>query len=155
MENISIFMKLDEKDIKILEIIKENAKLTSSQISKKTRIPITTIHNRIKKLEKQGIIKNYTVSLDFEKIGKPLAAYILLTVNQNISQNKKISQKDIGKKIKMFEDVESVDVVTGAIDILIKARVKTMHDLNNLLTNRLRKIDGVDKTQTMMVLEEI
>ena len=148
-------MKLDEKDIKILELLKENSKLTTSQISKKTNTPITTVHNRIKKLKHLSIIKNFTISIDHEKIGKPLTAYILLTVNQNISPNKKVSQKEIGKKIKLFEDVESVDIVTGAIDMLIKARVKTMHDLNNLITDKLRKIDGVDKTQTMMVLEEI
>ena len=148
-------MRLDEKDTKILELLKENSALTTSQISKKTKIPITTIHNRVKKMKQLGIIKNFTVNIDYEKIGKPLTAYILLTVNQNISPNKKISQSDIGKKIKMFEDVESVDIVTGAIDMLIKARVKTMHDLNNLITNKLREIEGVDKTQTMMVLEEI
>ena len=50
---------LDEKDTQILNLLKDNAKLTSSQISKLTRIPITTIHNRIKKLEKEKIIKNY------------------------------------------------------------------------------------------------
>jgi len=155
MENISIFMKLDEKDIRILEIIKENAKLTTSQISKKTHMPITTIHNRIKKLEKQEIIKNYTVNLDYEKIGKPLKAHILVTINQILSPTKKISQHDIGKKIKMVQDIEAIDIVTGATDLLITARVKSMHDLNNLITSKLRKIDGVDKTQTMMVLEEI
>ena len=148
-------MRLDEKDTKILELLKENSALTTSQISKKTKIPITTIHNRVKKMKQLGIIKNFTVNIDYEKIGKPLTAYILLTVNQNISPNKKISQSDIGKKIKMFEDVESVDIVIGVIDMLIKARVKTMHDLNNLITNKLREIEGVDKTQTMMVLEEI
>jgi len=154
MENISTFMKLDEKDMKILEILKENSEMTSSKISKKINIPITTIHNRVKKMKQLGIIKNFTINIDYEKTGKPLTAYILLTVNQNLP-NKKISQSDIGKKIKILEDVESVDIVTGAIDMLIKARIKTMHDLNNLITSKLRKIDGVDKTQTMMVLEEI
>ena len=48
---------MDEKDEKILKLLKENSKLTTQQISKKTLIPITTIHNRIKKLEKEGIIK--------------------------------------------------------------------------------------------------
>jgi len=146
---------LDEKDLQILNILKENAKLTTSQISKETRIPITTIHNRIKKLEKQGIIKNYTLNIDFEKIGKPLKAYILVTVSQNPASPKKLSQEDIGKKIKFIEDVESIDVVTGATDILVQVRSASMKELNNLITHQLRNIQGVDKTQTMMVLEEL
>jgi len=52
-------VKLDDKDWQILEILKDNAKLTSHKISKKTAIPITTVHNRIKKLEMNGIIKKY------------------------------------------------------------------------------------------------
>ena len=155
MEIFSINMQLDEKDLGILELLKKNSKLTTSQISKKTTIPITTIHNRIKKMEQQGIIKNYTINPDFEKIGKPLTAYILLTVNQTISPNKKISQSDVGKKIKAFDDVEAVDIVTGATDILVKVRARTMHDLNDFITHKIRNIEGVDKTQTMMVLEEL
>lgn len=153
--NIFHFCMIDEKDSQILEELRKNAKLTTSQISKKTRIPITTIHNRIKKLEKEKIIKNYTLSLDFEKLGKPLTAYILLTINQTLPSHKKISQEDVGKKIKTFEDVETVDMVTGATDILIKVRSKSMNDLNDFITHKLRNIEGVDKTQTMMVLKEL
>ena len=50
---------LDKSDIKIIEILKENSKLSTQQISKKTAIPITTVHYRIKKLEKEGLKKIY------------------------------------------------------------------------------------------------
>ena len=153
MEIFSIYMKLDEKDTQILTVLENNAKLTTSQISKLTRIPITTIHNRIKKLEKERIIKNYTLNLDYEKLNKPLKAYILVSVIP--LSHKKISQEDIGKKIKSFEDVNSVDIVTGATDILVQVRATNMKELNKFITNRLRNIEGIDKTQTMMVLEEL
>lgn len=143
-------MELDEKDQKILETLKERAELTTSQISKKTRVPITTVHNRIRKMKEEGVIKNYTVNLNFEKIGKPLKAFILITVNQT-----RFTQSQIGKEIKSVEGIESVDIVTGATDIVAQARVKDMHFLNELITNKIRKIEGIDKTQTLMVLEEI
>ncbi|MCK4647741.1 Lrp/AsnC family transcriptional regulator [Candidatus Pacearchaeota archaeon] len=146
---------LDNKDLKILEILKQNANLRTSQISKKTNIPITTIHNRIKKLNSQGIIKNYTLNLDFEKIGKPLKAYVLVTANQNPFASKKLSQEKIGQQIKKLNEVESVDIVTGETDILASVRIKTMDELNNLVTHKLRNIPGVDKTKTMMVLKEL
>ena len=147
-------MQLDEKDNKILNILKTNAELTSSQISKKTAIPITTVHNRIKKLKQNGIIKNFTVNIDYEKLGKELAAYILITINQSIL-GKKISQHNIGKKLKSFDEVESADIVAGETDMIIKVRSESMKNLNIFITEKLRNIEGIDKTQTLMVLEEI
>jgi len=63
-------MTLDKTDLKIIEALKTNAKQTTSQISKKFNIPITTVHNRIKKLEKNGVIKTYSPVLDYHKLGK-------------------------------------------------------------------------------------
>jgi DNA-binding Lrp family transcriptional regulator len=73
-------MELDKKDLQILELLKRDSKLTTSKIAKKTLIPTTTIHNRIKKLEKSGIIKNYTLNLDWKKLGKNITAFILVSV---------------------------------------------------------------------------
>jgi DNA-binding Lrp family transcriptional regulator len=143
-------MQIDEKEQKILKLLKENSKLTTSQISKKTKIPITTIHNRIKKLEKTGIIKNYTLNLDFEKIEKPIKAFMFVSINQ-----KKTSQEEIGKKIKNISEIEFVDIITGTTDIIVQARTKTINELNELITNKLRNIEGVDKTETMIVLKEV
>ena len=58
---------MDDKDEQILQILKENSKLSTHQISKKTRIPITTVHNRIKKLKKEEIIKKYSIIIDKKK----------------------------------------------------------------------------------------
>ena len=58
---------MDEKDEQILQILLINSKLSTHQISKKTGIPITTVHNRIKKLTKKGIIKGYTIVIDHKK----------------------------------------------------------------------------------------
>ena len=80
---------LDKKDLAILEILKHNSNLSTQNIAKKTNIPITTVHNRIKKLEKEGIIKEYSVVLDNKKIGKPIAAYILITVDYKLLQQLK------------------------------------------------------------------
>lgn len=145
-------MKLDEKDKKILEILKENSKLSTHQISKKLLIPITTIHNRIKKLESFGIIKNYTVNLDYKKIDKELLAYVTVTVTYTTPEGRKLHQEDIAKKIRKLYGVEEVDIVAGVTDILVKVRVKDIDELNDFVVRRLREIEGVDKTQTMIVL---
>ena len=154
MEYYSIY-KMDKKDKTILELLNENSKLTTNQISKKTTIPITTIHNRIKKLEKEGIITGYTLKLDYKKIGKPITAYMLLTVTYTLPDGKKLRQEDIAKTIKKLEEVEEVNIMTGITDILIKVRIKDIDQLNTFVIDKLRNIEGIDKTQTMLVLSEI
>tara|TARA_Y100000310_G_scaffold90046_1_gene87297 strand:- start:676 stop:1119 length:444 start_codon:yes stop_codon:yes gene_type:complete len=147
-------MEIDEKDLKVLDILKYNSKLSTKQISKKLRIPITTIHNRIKKLEKVGVIKGYTVVLDYKKLNKNIMAYILVTITYVLPDGRKVSQENVAKEIKSV-GAEDVMIVTGATDILIKVRAKDIDGLNNFIISKLRNVDGVDKTQTLIVLKEI
>ena len=144
-------MNLDKKDLKIIEILKQNSKQTTSQISKKFNIPITTVHNRIKKLEKLGIIKNYTVVLDYKKLDKGILSYVLVSVMYTLPNGKKVSQEEIAKNLKNL-GAEEVSIVTGGTDIIVKVRVKDVEELNDFIIKRLRDIEGVDKTQTLIVL---
>lgn len=148
-------MDLDEKDFKVLEELKENAKRTTSQISKRINLPITTVHNRIKKLEQLGIIKRYTVELDYKKLDKPICAYVMTQVIYMLPSGVKVMQEDVAKEIKTLPGVELVELLTGGTDILIKVRVKDIDELNNFIIRQLRKIEGVDKTQTMVVLSKM
>lgn len=148
-------MMIDEKDLRILDELKKNAKLTTHQIAKKTFIPITTIHNRIRKLEEKGIIKGYTLVLDHKQLGKNILAYVLVTVNYMLPSGKKINQEGIAKNIKKMQGVEEVDIMTGETDILVKVRLKDIDELNNFIIKKLREIDGIDKTRTMIVMSSV
>ena len=145
---------LDKKDTAILAVLKENSKLSTQQIAKRTRIPITTVHNRIKKLEKAGVIKGYTVILDNKKIGKPLAAFILVTVDYKRLKELKRSQYELAQQLLKNQAVESSAMITGAADIIIKIRVGSVDELNEFVTVYLRNVEGVEKTQTAIVLNE-
>ena len=145
---------LDKKDTAILAALKENAKLSTQQIAKRTRIPITTVHNRIKKLEKEGVIKGYTVVLDNKKVGKPLAAYILVTVDYKQLKELKRSQYELAQQFLKNPAVESSAMITGLADIIIKLRVGSVDELNDFVTVYLRNVEGVEKTQTAIVLSE-
>lgn len=145
-------MELEEKDLKIFKILKENSRMTTDKISRQTAIPATTVHNRIKKMVKQGIIKRYTIDVNYEKIGKTLSAYILITVDYPLLQGN--SQQQLAKKIKSYESVHEISIVAGGTDIIVKVIVKDVHELNDFITMKLRKIKGVEKTQTFIILDE-
>jgi Lrp/AsnC family transcriptional regulator for asnA, asnC and gidA len=148
-------MKIDETDKKIIAVLKKHAKKTVSELSRIVRLPLTTVHNRIKKLEKEGVIRDYTVVLDYQKLGKEIAAYVLLTVDYKTLQAHGISQQGLAAQLKKLNSVEEVAMITGNQDILVKVRVANVAELNNFVTEDLRNVQGIEKTQTMLILQEI
>src|SRR3989338_8058136 len=116
--------KIDEKDRKIIEVLKEHADYATRQIAKKTGLPITTVHNRIQKLKKEKIIKRFTVDLDHAKVGHGFLVYVLVSVNLSLLKEKKKSQYDVAKELKHFNFVERADIVSGGTDIVATVRVK-------------------------------
>ena len=78
---------VDEKDLRILEMLKQNCRLSEQKIARKTGIPMTTVHNRVKKMREEGIIEGYSVRLDYAKLGKPLTAYALLKAVDQADQS--------------------------------------------------------------------
>ncbi len=148
-------MHLDDKDLKVLDVLKYDARLTVAKIAKKINMPITTVHNRIKKLRKEGIIKNYTINLDYQKLGKNITAYVLVSATYNVPESKKRDQGMIIRDIRKLPFVEEVCTVTGAIDVIVKVRCENVEVLNEFLIKQLRPLDGVEKTQTLIVLESI
>lgn len=143
---------MDEKDEQILQILQINSKLSTHQISKKTGIPITTVHNRIKKLTKKGIIKGYTIVIDHKKIGQQLAAYVLIMVDYSLLHAKNIDQHQILNKITKHPFVEDGAVVSGETDILVKVRCANITELDEFLTKYMWGIEGVSKTRTSVIL---
>lgn len=145
---------LDEKDKKIIEILKDHGDYTTRQIAKKTLIPATTIHNRITKLKKEGVIKKFTIELDHKKIGTNRVIHILIDANLIWLKQHKQTQYDIAKKIRQFPEVERVDIVSGGADMMVIARCANIDDFDHFLVKRLQPIEGIKHTQSLIVLHE-
>jgi len=141
--------ELDEKDFTILDELKKNSKLSEQKIARKTGIPMTTVHNRIKKLRASGLIKKYTIELDYEKMGLPLTAYVLLKTIQGADQ------KEVLTYISKLPQIYEAAMVTGEFDILFKARIASMDELNKVVVQNIRKKKTVGETRTMISYETI
>lgn len=142
-------MTQDKKDMIILEALKQNSRLSAQQISAITGIPTTTVHNRIKKLEKSGIIKGYTIVLDHKKLGNGLEAYVLISFDYNLIKGR---EYDIARRLAKHEFVEEVAIITGTSDIITRVRASNVEQLDKFVTKELANVKGVEKTQTMLVL---
>lgn len=146
--------KIDEKDRKIIEILQDHADYPTRQIAKKTGLPITTVHNRIQKLKKEKIVKKFTVDIDYHKIGKGFRAYVLVSVDLSLLKQKNKSQYHVAKEIRHFPFVERVDIVSGGTDIVAMLRVKDVAEFDQVLLTKLQRIEGIDKTQSLIVIHE-
>jgi len=138
MENI------DEKDLRILEMLRGNSRLSEQKIAKKTGIPMTTVHNRAKRLREAGIIEGYTVRLNHEKLGKPLTAYVLLKAVDQADQEELLSY------VMKIPQVCEGAMVTGDFDLMLKARVGDMEELRRIVLANLRKHKGIGESVTMI-----
>ena len=140
-------IEIDNISWAILDELKKNSKLSEQKISRKTGIPMTTVHNRIKKLRELGIIETYTLRLDYAKLGKPITAFILLKTIHGAYQ------KELLMQISKIPNVYEVAMVTGEFDLLFKARIASMEELNKIVVQGLRKQKNVGETVTMVCYE--
>ena len=148
--------KLDDKDIAILAILQENSKLTAKQIAKKVNSPITTVFAKIKRMEELGIIKEYRAILAPEKIGATTAAFILAAVSYRAKgDNSPVSQRVVAEEISKFQEVQEVHIITGDWDLLIKLRTLSVDAIGKFVVDKLRLINGLEKTLTCMVFETL
>lgn len=144
-------MELDEKDTRILECLKADASLSTYRISKKISVPQTTVLNRIRKLKQLGIIKQYTVKIDYKKLGINAKALIFVRVNKNLEWNSKISMEETIAKEPFAINVKRL---TGKFDFVIEAICKDIDELDNFLLSRIRSHKFISETDTIIVLNE-
>ena len=142
-----IFHCMDAKDRQILQSLEADASQSTKELAKKTRIPITTVHNRVQKLRKEGVIQKFTIKVDEAKRGFPLSAYILVSATPHSNQQEML------RKIRALSSTIEASIITGLFDLIIKAKAASMAQLDDLITKQLKAVEGVERTQTMMVLE--
>lgn len=135
---------MDELDNKIIEKLNRNARKSYREISRELNISLTTVANRIKKLEEEHIIEGYIPLINQEKIGYDLTAII----NVKISHGKLL---EVQEKISKDNHVSNVYDITGEWDSLIIAHFKDRKDLNGFIKGVL-SIANVEKTNTQLVL---
>jgi len=147
-----MIVKLDDKDRKILELLGVHAEYTTRQIAKKVNLPITTVHNRIGKLRSNGIIKKYTVELDDEKVDRSFVVYVLVSLNLGLLKQKHKGQHDVVDDVRKFYFVERADIVSGGTDMIVVMRVKDVQEFDHCLLNKLQMVEGIEKTQSLIVI---
>jgi Lrp/AsnC family leucine-responsive transcriptional regulator len=135
---------LDETDRLILGELKRDASRPVTKLARYLNLPRSTVQNRVEKLRETGVIKRTVVIPDYEKIGLPVTAIILVT----FLPTHKRSQHEVAQEIAEIENIVEVHVVAGSWDIIVKARGSSLKEIGELVVDRLRSIPGVGQTMT-------
>jgi len=141
-------VSVDEKDLAILRLLQENAKYTVREISKKVLLSPTPVHERIKRMEESGLIKQYVALVDYAKVKKGLMVICYVSLKQH---NKKSGSKFIQIIRELNEVIECYNI-SGEFDFLLKVVAEDMDDYYNFHVNKLSLIENIGHLQSVFVM---
>ncbi|MCJ7468971.1 Lrp/AsnC family transcriptional regulator [Candidatus Bathyarchaeota archaeon] len=110
--------------------------------------PSTTIHYNIKKLEKEGVIKTYKAVFDYKKINEGFCVYVLIS----LASKQYSDPENIARTLARQKEVESVDILTGDWELIVKVRVGSQDEYYDFLKKVIAKQEGIRKTKSMISL---
>ena len=139
---------LDEIDSKILEILQTDSRKTIKELSQELNLTTTPIFERIKKLERGGIIKQYVAVLDNHKLGKKLHAFIDISIKDHSKQAIDAFVNDVVRHPEVMECYH----VTGESDFLLKVLLNDVEQYNDFVLNKLSTVPNIGKVETRFSL---
>ncbi len=140
--------EIDNVDLKILEILMKNAKKPYTEVAKQVFVSGGTVHVRMKKLEDAGIVKGTTLEIDPTKLGYDITAFI------GIFLAKSELYDDVIRQLKEIPEITNVHYTTGNYSMFARIHCKDTQHLKDLLHDKIQRVQGITRTETMISLEE-
>ncbi len=143
---------MDQFDEELLSLV-DRGVIRYSELAKKMNAPLSTVHIRMKKLEKGMVIRRYTGDIDWKKAGFPLASFILIEIDVNLLRSLKKTQDHMLKEFLSLQYVKEAHVITGEADMILKVIARDSAHLKEILLNHVDRVQGVVRTKTIVVLD--
>ena len=140
--------EIDNLDLQILNALLENAFIPYTDLGKKLFVSAGTIHVRMAKMEKLGIVKNPRLQIDLNKLGMDVTAFVGVYLSRNDMFNNVIEE------LRKIPEVVSCHYTTGNYSLFLKIICRDTQHLREALHDRLQKIDGISRTETLISLDE-
>lgn len=144
-------MKLDKVDLKLINLLQEDCKQPIKELAQQLNLSIAPVHERIKKLEKAGIIKRYVAIVDIDLINKPLINYCII----NITKHQLELFKNFELAIKEMDEVLECYSISGKYDYLLKVLSKDMNEYQNFVINKLSKLEMIANINSQFVMRSV
>jgi len=140
--------QLDNTDLAILNILMQDARRPFTEVAEEVFVSPGTVHVRMRKMEKLGLIKNSQLQVDLSKLGLDVTAFL------GVYLQKSSLYDDVVKALKAIPEIVDCHYTTGAYSMFVKIICKDTNHLKNILHDFIQPIEGIERTETFISLEE-
>jgi Lrp/AsnC family leucine-responsive transcriptional regulator len=137
---------MDEKDREILRLLMDDARLPQAEIGRRVGLSAATVNDRIRRLEREGILKGWTVVVDDRKAGADITAFIDVFIERPVHEAAFVDL------MRSLPEVQECHFVAGDFTCLVKAKVRDRQALRELVLDKINELEGVRQTRTWIVL---
>ncbi|MFE3454709.1 Lrp/AsnC family transcriptional regulator [Nonomuraea sp. NPDC059194] len=145
---IGIGLDLDATHMKILEVLRENGRISVAALAERVGISRANAYTRFEALRADGAIKRFTAEIDHVRAGLGITALVFVTVRQQM-------WKQFRAELARMPEVEYCAITTGQHDAMIQVRVSDVAEVHRLVTERMANIPAVKATETVFILDEV
>lgn len=147
----SVIGQLDKTDLAILRLLQADARLSAKEIAHQVGLTVTPTYERLKKIEKSGVIKGYATLLHAAKIGKQITVFcnVILQVHARPFLTK------FEEMVSSFTEVLECYHIAGNYDYLLKVSVDDMRSYQEFVTNKLANIENIAHVHSSFVMSEV
>lgn len=144
-------MKLDAIDVGLLTLLQEDCKLTNKELSGKLNLSVTAVYERIKKLEREGLITKYVALLDRQQLDRDFVVLCQVRLERHSREFWGKFEKDVKK----LDEVTECLHISGDYDYILKICVKDMSAFRDFLGKKLTTLDHMGSTHSTFVINEV
>lgn len=148
MQNEKENYQIDNIDKKILSLLMKDAMMPYTEVGHRVLMSPGTVHVRMNHLQKSGIVKGTSLLLDYAKLGYDLTAFVGVYLDKGSHYDKVI------KRLEKFPEVVEAHYTTGVYSIFVKIVCRNTEHLREVLNNKMQSVEGIDRTETIISLEE-
>lgn len=141
----------DTTDLAILRLLQEDAFLTHKELAGKLGLSITPVYERIRRMEREGIIKGYVALIDRARVNKPLVVMCAVSLKEHAQRR----LQQFEQSVCALPEVTEVLHIAGGFDYLLKVVVRDMAEYQHFIVNKLAGLDNVGTAQSSFVLTEL
>jgi Lrp/AsnC family transcriptional regulator, leucine-responsive regulatory protein len=142
-------VEVDDLDLALLRALAADARQSQRAIARQIEMSAPAVADRIARLERGGVIRGYRADIDWAALGLPVVVYLTVTASAGMDLTKIIQE------IRELPEAETMSVVTGSLDLIVRLRVRDHTHLRQLLLAKIFQITGVQRTETLLSLADV
>ncbi len=142
---------MDDIDRRLLRLLQRDGRMTNVDLSRQANMSQAATHDRVRRLQQDGLIEGYTVKLNPAKLDRALLVFVEVTLDRTSSS----AFDQFAQAVLRAPEILECHMVAGGFDYLIKARVRDMQAYRRFLGETLVSLPGIRQTHTYTVMEEV